>query len=195
MLKPHCKLLSAVLFTLTTASAFAAEENAGVIHFTGELVSPSCTIVGDDGTDSTVPLGTYPTSLFTEGGVGTASTDVPFTITLKDCPVATDGLPAIQLTFSGKTTLTGDPTLLDVSSITTTAGGATASGVGIAVSKLTAPDTLLTMDNAEDQVSIDLPTDSKNTIKEDFLARYVSFSETVTAGAADADMTVSIVYH
>ena len=193
MLKSHCKLLSAVLFTLTTASAFAAEENAGIIHFTGELVSPSCVIVGDNGPDSTIPLGTYPTSLFTKGGVGTESTKVPFTITLKDCPLATDGLPAVQLTFSGQTTLSSDPTLLDISSITTT--GVAATGVGIAVSTATESSTLLTMDNAENQVSIDLVTNPTDTIKADFLARYISFSETVTAGAADADMTVSIVYH
>ena len=191
MLKSHCKLLPAVLFTLTTASAFAAEENAGVIHFTGELVSPSCVIVGDNGPDSTVPLGTFPTSLFTKGGMGTASTDVPFTITLKDCPVATDGLPAIQLTFQGLTTLSHDSTLLDISS----ADGVAATGVGIAVSTSLAPTTMLTMDNEENQVSIDLPTNATDTIKADFLARYISFSETVTAGDANADMTVSIVYH
>lgn len=46
-------LLSAYSFT-----ALAAEMNAGTIHFTGEIIEPSCVIDGDNGTDSTIPLGT-----------------------------------------------------------------------------------------------------------------------------------------
>ena len=62
-MKLRYKLISAVILTMaTTSSAFADEANAGEIHFTGELIEPSCVIEGDTGTDSTVPLGTYPTS-------------------------------------------------------------------------------------------------------------------------------------
>lgn len=109
-MKLRYKLISAVILTMaTTSSAFADEANAGKIHFTGELIEPSCVIEGDTDTDSTVPLGTYPTSLFNEGNVGTESPLKPFTIVLKNCPVATTGLPQVQLTFQGTHALTGSP--------------------------------------------------------------------------------------
>ena len=184
-------IISGALMALTSVSTFAADMNAGKIHFTGEIIEPSCTIDGDDGTDSTVPLGTYPTTLFTESGV--ESTLTPFNITLKDCPLKSDGLPSIQLTFSGATTLTGANNLLDVSKITT-AGTTAATGVGIAVSLDGADKDLITMDGAEDQVYIELPTKSTDTIRASFNARYRSFADKVTAGPADADMTVNIIY-
>ncbi|MGF6340843.1 type 1 fimbrial protein [Citrobacter sp. 506] len=200
-MKLRYKLISAVILTMaTTSSAFADEANAGIIHFTGELIEPSCVIEGDAGsTDSTVPLGTYPTSLFNEGGVGTESPLKSFTITLKNCPVATTGLPQVQLTFQGTHALTGSTSLLDVSEITTVAdnpGGSNpvATGVGIAVSPAGADTTLLTMDAAEGQVYIDLPDTAGDAILAEFNARYKSFAALTTAGAADADMTVNIVY-
>lgn len=55
-------MAGAVLAAISMGS-FAAEMNAGTVHFTGEIIEPSCTIQGDSGTDSTVPLGTYPKSL------------------------------------------------------------------------------------------------------------------------------------
>lgn len=197
-MKLRYKLLHAVVLTLATSSAFAAENNAGQIHFTGELVEPSCVIQGaGNTTDSTVPLGTYPISLFNDGGVGTESPLKAFTITLADCPVTTVGLPQVQLTFSGPHTLTGTNTLLDVSQISTVAGGSkpVAAGVGIAISPEGQDDKLLTMDAAEDQVYINLPDVTGDTIRASFNARYISFADDTSAGAADADMTVNIVYH
>ena len=50
---------------LSSATVFAAEDNAGKIHFTGEIIEPSCVIIGDGGTNEyKIPLGTYPTSFF-----------------------------------------------------------------------------------------------------------------------------------
>lgn len=170
---------------------FSAEEGAGKIHFTGEIISPSCTISGTSGTESTVELGTFPTSLFTSTGV--ESTKTLFTIVLANCPLTTDGLPAVQLTFNGTTTLTGSTSLLDVSKITTT-GSTAATGVGVAVSPKDADTTLLKFDGTEEQVYIELPTSTEDTIRASFNARYKSFSSTVTAGPADADLTVNILY-
>ncbi len=183
--------VAAALLTLGLASAQAAEENAGVIHFTGEIIEPSCVIAGDDGTDSTVPLGTYPTSLFTK--VGDESDLVPFTIKLASCPVASDGLAQVQLTFTGATALTGSNTLLDVSQLTTE-GDPAATGVGIAVSPKEDSKSLLTFDGADGQVYIDLPTVADDIIETSFNARYKSFDTVVKAGPADADMTVNILY-
>lgn len=180
-------------FVLATLSmnGFAAEMNAGTIHFTGEIIESSCTIQGDDGTDSTIPLGTYPSSLFTT--VGTETALMPFSITLANCPLTSAGLPAVQLTFNGPTTLTKTKTLLDVSKITTT-GETAATGIGIAVSPAGKDDQLVTMDGAEGQIYIELASKSEDTIKADFNARYRSFADAVTAGPADADMTVNILY-
>lgn len=184
-------IFAGIALAAVSMNSFAAEMNAGTIHFTGEIVEPSCTIEGDNGTDSTIPLGTYPKSVFTE--VGKETTYMPFTITLANCPLKSDGLPAVQLTFNGPTTLTGTNTLLDVSKITTT-GDTAATGIGVAVSPAGKNDQLITMDGAEGQVYIELATKSADTIQADFNARYKSFAAEVTAGPADADMTVNILY-
>lgn len=185
------KAIASVILALSSTSVFASEMNAGTIHFTGQIIEPSCTIVGDNGTDSTVPLGTYPKSLFTD--IGTESTLMPFSVTLADCPLKSDGLPSVQLTFNGPTTLAASTTLLDVSKITTD-GDTAATGVGIAISPDGKNTQLIAMDGTEEQVSIELPTKKEDTIKADFNARYKSFSKTVTAGPADADLTVNILY-
>lgn len=184
-------IFAGIALAAVSMNSFAAEMNAGTIHFTGEIIKPSCTIEGDNGTDSTIPLGTYPKSVFTE--VGKETTYMPFTITLANCPLKSDGLPAVQLTFNGPTTLTGTNTLLDVSKITTT-GDTAATGIGVAVSPAGKNDQLITMDGAEGQVYIELATKSADTIQADFNARYKSFAAEVTAGPADADMTVNILY-
>ncbi|MCU3989167.1 fimbrial protein [Enterobacter mori] len=184
-------IFASIALAAVSMNSFAAEMNAGTIHFTGEIIEPSCTIEGDNGTDSTIPLGTYPKSVFTE--VGKETTYMPFTITLANCPLKSDGLPAVQLTFNGPTTLTGTNTLLDVSKITTT-GDTAATGIGVAVSPAGKDDQLITMDGAEGQVYIELATKSSDTIQADFNARYKSFAAEVTAGPADADMTVNILY-
>ncbi|MEG5463550.1 fimbrial protein [Enterobacter chuandaensis] len=184
-------IIAGLALATVSMNGFAAEMNAGTIHFTGEIIEPSCTIQGDNGTDSTIPLGTYPKSLFTD--VGTETTLMPFTITLANCPLKSDGLPAVQLTFNGPTTLTQTNTLLDVSKITTT-GDTAATGIGVAVSPAGKDDQLITMDGAEGQVYIELATKSSDTILANFNARYKSFAADVTAGPADADMTVNILY-
>ncbi|EPR0411494.1 fimbrial protein [Enterobacter asburiae] len=185
------KIIAGFVLATLSMNGFAAEMNAGTIHFTGEIIESSCTIQGDDGTDSTIPLGTYPSSLFTT--VGTETALMPFSITLANCPLTSAGLPAVQLTFNGPTTLTKTKTLLDVSKITTT-GETAATGIGIAVSPAGKDDQLVTMDGAEGQIYIELASKSEDTIKADFNARYRSFADAVTAGPADADMTVNILY-
>ena len=184
-------IIAGLALATLSMNGFAAEMNAGTIHFTGEIIESSCTIQVDDGTYSTNPLATYPTSLFNTVGKETALTE--FSITLANCPLTSAGLPAVQLTFNGPTTLTKTKTLLDVSKITTT-GETAATGIGIAVSPAGKNDKLITMDGAEGQIYIELATKSEDTIKADFNARYKSFADAVTAGPADADMTVNILY-
>lgn len=179
-----------LLLVLSTSTAFAArgnvaaEDNAGKIHFTGEIIAPSCVVVGDDGTGTTynVPLGTYPTSLFKTVGTETPLTPVP--IELKDCPVKSDGLANVQLTFSG-VTVAGAPEELIVSE---------AEGVAIVLSELDHDTTLIKFDKSSGQVFIPLSTSATDTISTMLNARYKSISSTVTAGEANADLTINILY-
>ncbi|MGK0705048.1 fimbrial protein [Yokenella regensburgei] len=185
------KIVIAALLGMMSGNIYAEEINEGTIHFTGEIIEPSCEISGDGGThDMNVPLGTYPTSLF--DSVGKESTLKPFRITLINCPLKSTGLPAVQLTFTGDTELTGSTSLLDVSQITTT-GDTAATGVGIAISPNGNDTNLLKLDGSEGQVSIDLP-EADDAIIADFNARYKSFAKEVTAGAADGDLVVNILY-
>lgn len=185
-------LIAALVFAGTSTHALADEANAGKIHFTGQIIAPSCEIKGDSGKDSTVPLGTYPTSLFTD--VGTESPLMPFTITLTKCPITSDGLTAVQLTFNGTTTLTNSKTLLDVSSITSATGTDAATNVGVAVTPYDNNTKFIKFDGSENQVRIDLAELTTTDISADFNARYKAFAVPVTAGPADADLTVNILY-
>lgn len=191
MRKFFTMLLTTVVLSGNATTVFADENEAGKIHFTGEIIAPSCTIKGDTGKDSTVPLGTYPTSRFK--AQGDESDLIPFSITLTGCPATSDGLPAVQLTFNGTTTLSNTSTIMDVSAITTK-GGSAATGVGIAITPKEKPTQYIAFDGSDEQVWIDLPASASTDISADFNARYKSYSTTVTAGPADADLTVNILY-
>lgn len=181
------------MIALSSATVFAAENNAGKIHFTGEIIEPSCVIVGDGGTtEYKIPLGTYPTTFFSS--IGKESDLVPVSISLEDCPLKSDGLPNIQLTFTGPFALTHSNTLLDVSKITTS-GAIAATGVGIALSPNESNTTFIKVDGTEGQLVLGLPTLPTDNVYATFNARYKSFASTVTPGPADADLTINIVYH
>jgi len=193
MISKSAIVLSSLL-ALSSHNLYAAEENAGIIHFTGEIIEPSCEIEGDNGSDSTVRLGTYTTSLFK--APGDESELVPFTIKLAHCPLSSDGLANVHLSFTGATALTGSSSLLDVSAITT-AGDTAATGVGIAVDWVDEEGSSgidLAFDGSDEQVEIDLPSVITDVMTAKFNARYKAFATPVTAGPADADMTVNIVY-
>lgn len=183
--------LFAAFMALAPTTVLAAENNAGTIHFTGEIIEPSCVIVGDSGTEYTVPLGSFPTSLFAT--IGKESDLVPVVITLKDCPMSSDGLAQVQLTFTGTTDLTESLSLLDVSKVSTS-GTTAATGIGIALSPEGEDSTLIKFDGSDNQVYIPLPSQASTMISTSLNARYKSFAATVTPGPADADLTVNILY-
>jgi type 1 fimbrial protein len=184
-------MVAGAVMALASVSASAADMNAGVVHFTGSIIEPSCTIQGNSGVDNNVPLGTFMKSTFDTVGKETALT--PFSITLANCPLRSDGLQSIQLTFTGTTAPTKTSTLLDVSKITSL-GETAATGIGIAVSLAGQDTRLITMDGAEGQIFIPLSGVPNDTVRADLNARYKSFSADVTPGPADADMTVNILY-
>ncbi|WP_312982750.1 fimbrial protein [Atlantibacter sp.] len=186
------KFAAVIMLSACAANGYAgglkSDLNMGKIHFTGEVIEAACEI--DGGSDINVPLGQVPTAQFQQ--VGDHSKLTEFTIDLVNCPTNDTGIQA-DLTFSGVTTLTGSKTLLDVSKITTD-GTTAATGVGIALSVKDHDDTLISFDGAEDQVPLELMPLKEDTVQVYLNARYVSFSPTVTAGPADADLSLNIVY-
>lgn len=184
-------IVAGAVMALASVSLSAADMNAGVVHFTGSIIEPSCTIEGNNGKDNNVPLGTFMKSTFDTVGKETALS--PFSIILANCPLSSEGLRSIQLTFTGTTAVTKSPTLLDVSKINSL-GDTAATGIGIAVSPAGQNTRFITMDGAEGQIYIQLTQVTNDTIRADFNARYKSFSADVTPGPADADMTVNILY-
>ncbi len=176
----------ALLLACSVSSAFAQDgdsNNAGTVHFTGEIIDPSCVMQDVD-----VSLGTIPASFFSSGGVESALVD--FSINLTGCPKPSEGLSRVQLTLNGPT-VAGHGDLLSVSHISSTQSTA-ATGVGVAVSLANTPTTLLVF-GQEGLVYIDL-SPSGSVISADFVARYHAYSTPVTAGSADADMVVNILY-
>lgn len=179
-------LFTGLILAACMTPAHADTPSDGVIHFTGEIIEPSCTISADN---NTIALGSYPTSDFTD--VGHKTTPTSFMITLDNCPVQTEGLSAIQLVLSGNT-VQGRDDLLAVSKISSP-GTTAAANVGITVETDESTPTVVQF-NAEDQLFIDLPTEAGGSITQNLLASYQSYAAGVTAGPADADMTITILY-
>ena len=190
------RLLTTLILSICITSAYAdtTPSNTGVIHFTGEIINPSCTIDTSDGEDK-VPLGSYPTSDFTAANVGHETTAMPFTVTLNDCPPSTTGLENIHLELSG-TEVSGHDDLLAVSQITTSGDSVVvpATNIGIAVSIDDGHETPLKFGDSGDLIQIPLAATAGTPITQDFIARYKSYSSPVAAGPADADMTITILY-
>ena len=180
-------LLALSLFTLGSTPSWADETNAGEIHFTGEIISPSCEISGDSGKNINVYLGSPAPSYFTENSG--KSDDIAVPIALTKCPVATDGLSQVQLTFTG-TPVSGKTDMLELDP-----GGA--EGVGITLSSEEDRSTYLDITGAEHQVYVPLPSTVDGVVTTTLEARYVSLSGTsegVTPGAANAKVTIGILY-
>lgn len=122
------KLMTLTLFSILTATAHAnpIAQNGGLIHFTGELVSPSCS-VSTDTSNQTVALGRVGTNILTH--VGDKSHPVPFSVKLVDCDPTV--LPTAAVGFYGQT-VKDHPNLLVVSSDGSDA--ASAQNVGLEIS-------------------------------------------------------------
>ena len=187
-------LLASLLFALSATAAYADDypSTTSTIHFTGSIIEPTCEFA--NGTDANVALGTFSVSDFTSAGANAPRSTV-FTINLNKCPTPTSGLPKVQLTFTGPT-VTDHPELLSVSKKTTAdAGDTAATNIWIAInigSEVTTNK--LRLDGTEEQIYIDLPSAAGSQISQDFTARYVAYALPVTAGPADADMVVNLLY-
>lgn len=157
-------------------SAFAAD---GQVNFTGEIIDAGCTVVNTPANPLEVKLGKVARSAFTQAGDTAAPTG--FTLQLTNCPAT---VSTASVKFDG-TAVNGDNSVL---ALTQDAGVAT--GVGIQLSD--ASQTVLPLYTASTAYPLQSGSATNNL---DFVARYVSTSNTVTAGPANSMASFTINYN
>lgn len=172
----------------------------GVVHFRGVIVSSTCVVSSNDA-DKTVQLGQWPTTSFPTAGAKTSS--VSFQINLNNCP----STGQYTLRFDGPTPA-GQPNLLAVSSDTSFNGGkdvpnspdapsgasGAASGVGIEILDNQNQAVPIGQDSASGNTFNWQSPDSSGNVAFNLKAHYKSYTDSVTAGLANADATFTIEY-
>ncbi|NTY88597.1 type 1 fimbrial protein [Serratia fonticola] len=157
-------------------SAFAAD---GQVNFTGEIIDAGCTVVNTPSNPLTVNLGKVARTAFKVSGDTAAATI--FKLQLKDCPATVN---TASVKFDGAS-VAGDNSVL---ALTQEAGVAT--GVGIQLTDDT--NAVLPLYTASKAYSLQ----SGAAINElGFVARYISTSNTVTAGPANSMASFTINYN
>ncbi|CAI1579739.1 S-fimbrillin [Serratia fonticola] len=158
-------------------SAFAAD---GQVNFTGEIIDAACTVVNTPANPLNVQLGKVARTTFTQAGDKSSATK--FTLQLKDCPAT---VTSATVKFDG-TSVSGDNSVL---ALTQASGVAT--GVGIQLSDDT--QTVVPLYTASKSYALQSGTGVMNNL--DFSARYISTSNTVTAGPANSVASFTINYN
>ncbi|HHQ6576282.1 TPA: fimbrial protein [Serratia fonticola] len=157
-------------------SAFAAD---GQVNFTGEIIDAGCTVVNTPANPLEVKLGKVARSAFTQAGDTAAATG--FTLQLTNCPATVD---TATVKFDG-TSVNGDSSLL---ALTQDAGVAT----GVAIQLTDNTDAILPLATASKAYALQ----SGSAVNDlDFIARYISTSNTVTAGPANSMASFTINYN
>ncbi len=169
-------LAIAVAGVATIGMMNMAQAADGTINFTGEIIDKTCT-VAPDSKSKAVNLGKVAVSALT-GTKGSKAAPTPFTLKLTSCPAS---VTAATLTFDGARDIT-NPELLQVPG-----GPGVADGVGIEIADKNG--TRIPLYTA----SPDYTVNSGDTTL-DFVARYVSTKDTVTAGTANAVAQFTLNY-
>lgn len=159
------------------ASAMAAD---GQVNFTGEIIDAACTVVNTPANPLEVKLGKVARSSFTQSGDRSSATG--FTLKLTDCPST---VSTASVKFDG-TSVAGDNSVL---ALTQESGVAT--GVGIQLSD--DANTVLPLFTASKAYALQSGTGVVNNL--DFVARYISTSNNVTAGPANSMASFTINYN
>ncbi|QIC15102.1 type 1 fimbrial protein [Providencia vermicola] len=169
-----------------TMSLFVGAANAdvtdgketGTIHFKGQFVDSTCSIEtnNENSNEGTVQLGTWLVSNLQNANETTTPTK--FVIALNGCP---DVIKKAKITFSGTANAT-NPSLYK----TTTDVGA---GIGITHNESDAA--YITPGEPAGEIEL---TGASNSGEKAYYARYVT-TEAAKAGAANADVTVTISYN
>lgn len=175
-MKKHTLLSLAGLVSVLFMQAASAAN--GTVNFTGEIVKSTCDVVSAD-KNKTVVLGKYPTSAFPT--TGSTSGAKAFSISLEKCEAGD-----YSLRFDGNTPA-GFPNLLAIS------GGAT--GVGVEIVDNNGAIVPVTQDVAlPASVKIAATGTTPGAATFNLRARYKSFQDTVTPGAANSSATFTIEY-
>ncbi|HID9876333.1 fimbrial protein [Serratia ureilytica] len=150
----------------------------GTVNFTGEIIDAACTVTNDPTNPLTVNLGKVARTAFPSAGATAAPTK--FTIKLTNCPAT---VSSAQITFDGK----ADNGNNEVLALTAETGVAT--GVGV---QLTDDDsTVVPLYTASK--AYPLVANQENDLN--FIARYISTADSVTAGPANSTTDFTITYN
>ncbi|ELC7203506.1 fimbrial protein [Enterobacter hormaechei] len=169
------KTMLCAFFMVTAGAVGNTQASDGTIHFTGSITDQTCSV--DSGSKNLpVELGNVAQTALS-GGAGTKAAPTRFTLSVSDCP---DTVTSANVKFDGVNASNASLLALDDD-----AGAAT--GVGIEIAD-------------ENGMPIPLQTASPdyplapgaNTL--DFVARYVSTSDTVTTGPANGTSEFTIIY-
>jgi major type 1 subunit fimbrin (pilin) len=171
-MKKNITGVALLVASLISSSAFAID---GTINFKGNVISNPCTISAAS-KSLDVEMGKISTAAFPAAGAVSAAQK--FTLVLSGCPTT---VTSAKVRFDG-TQVAGDNSILAIQS-----GTGKATGVGIKI-----------YDKADNQVSLyqdsaayPLTTSANNL---EFKARYISLTNAVTAGAAEAAAQFTIIY-
>lgn len=171
------KNLIAVAVLAASAFSTAAFAEDGKVNFTGTIILNGCDVTADT-KDQTVDLGKIAVSSFPAAGATAGSKQ--FSLKLTNCP---DTVSAATVRFDG-VQVPGDNSIL---ALTEDAGVAT--GVGIQI----ADNQNKVINLYQDSSAYSLASGSAvNTLN--FVARYISTADTVTAGPANAVSNFTIAY-
>ncbi|WP_421512190.1 fimbrial protein [Enterobacter sp. JS8-1] len=176
-MKKIFSIASIASIVMVSASAYAASEGQrGTVEFTGSIKENTC-VLNSSSVGQVVPLGEVESSvLSTQGSVSQAK---KFSIKLDQCNLA-----SASITFSGI------PEKDDVLRVTGT--GTVADGVGIQILDIDNNATPLKIDGSSPSA---LKTVGAGGFDEFYLAaRYIAFSNNITAGEANGTVSFTVKY-
>lgn len=174
-------LITSIIATSLSGMTHAAIESGnakGTINFRGQFIDTTCTVEvnNTNKNEGIVQLGTWMTNTFDK--VGELTEAVPLTIGLSGCPAT---LSRARVTFGGSAVHPDNNKLYKVSE---------AQGVGIGISGDINGTNFYTPETEADGIDL-----AGNSGEKTYYARYVTTANEVTAGTANADVTVTIQYN
>ncbi|WP_421566936.1 fimbrial protein [Stenotrophomonas sp. PD6] len=171
-------------FVLLTVGAFAAQTASasdGTITFTGAVTSQTCDIDGNGGGVSDFEVALPTVSIGTLAGTGSTAGATPFTIKLTNC---TPGTGNVHTYFEP-----GALTNAATGNLALEAGGAVDVEIGIFDNSTKIMMGATDADQSSPAVALVGGAASIN-----YIAKYVSVADTVSAGAANSHVAYTIVY-
>lgn len=176
-----------IISVITASATVSAEEQSGQISFTGLIYSSTCTIdINGTGSDGNVNMGRYATSEFDGAGseVGGKSGNGKLDISLINCPPQ----GTVKLKLEGKTDSSSDQIL----ALDNPDDSNTAKNVGIHIYDRDDLGTPFNLNVTKEYKIKDTGDLKSKTLY--FIAKYVSTSNNVEAGRADATLNYTLTY-